>query len=146
MVNNSILNTDKNLLQSLVAQISQHQPKHRRKSTPELPNSCFQTSLSTRGSFFTCCENTRAKLDISAKRVAHRPHAVLPVKLRCPVRKPTCVSIQTCLNKSGRRHSKPSMQSGTAIQTAAAPPVWAVSTISLECFISGVGNSVISVV
>lgn len=143
MVNNSILNSDKTLLELPLAQISRHEPKHRRKSTPELPNSCFQTSLSTRGSSFACCENTRAKLDISAKHVAHRPHAVRPVKLRCPVRKPTCVSIQACLNKSGRRHSKPSMPSGTAIQTAAAPPVWAAPAICLQRFISAVGNSVV---
>lgn len=62
-------------------------------------------------------------MNISAKCSSRQPHVVLPVKLRCPVRKLTCVSRQTCLNKSGKRHSKPPMETGTAIKTAAAPPV-----------------------
>lgn len=62
----------------------------------------------------------------------HQPRMVLPVKLRYPVRKLTCVSRQTCLNKSGKRHSKPSMGAGTTIKTAAAPPVWVMPTLSLN--------------
>lgn len=62
----------------------------------------------------------------------HQPRMVLPVKLRYPVRKITCVSRQTCLNKSGKRHSKPSMGAGTTIKTAAAPPVWVMPTLSLN--------------
>lgn len=62
-------------------------------------------------------------MNISAKCSSRQPHVVLPVKLRCPVRKLTCVSRQTCLNKSGKRHSKHPMETGTAIKTAAARPV-----------------------
>lgn len=81
-------------------------------------------------------------MNISAKCSARQPHVVLPVKLRCPVRKLTCVSRQTCLNKSGKRHSKPSMEMGTAIKTAAAPPVCVMPTFS---FNASAGNSFIHV-
>lgn len=74
-------------------------------------------------------------MNISAKCSAHQPHVILPVKLRSPVRKLTCVSRQTCLNKSGKRHSKPSMDTGTTIKTAAAPPVCVMPTFFLHLLI-----------
>lgn len=59
-------------------------------------------------------------MNISAARHSHQPHVVPPVKVEGgggPVRKPTCVSRQTCLNKSGKRHSNPPTEVGTTIQT-----------------------------
>lgn len=103
-----------------------------RTDKPELTNSCFQTSLSQQGGLLNCCTNIWTKTNISAKRSAHQPHVVLPVKLRCPVRKLTCVSRQTCLNKSGKRHSKLSMETGTTIKTAASPPVCVMPTYSFN--------------
>lgn len=77
-------------------------------------------------------------MNISAKCSSHQPHVVLPVKLRCPVRKLTCVSRRTCLNKSGKRHSKLSMETGTTIKTAAVPPVCVMPAFS---FNASAGNS-----
>jgi len=85
---------------------------------PELENSCFQL-------LFTF--EPRRTYQQSA---AHQPLVVLPVKLRCPVRRLTCVSRQICLNKSGKRHRKPSMEAGTTIKTAAAQPVCVMPTFS----------------
>lgn len=95
-------------------------PPNSHRQTGALKQLLSDFSLATRG-LSNYCKDIWTKMNISANHSAHQPHVVLPVKCRWPMRKLCCVSRQTCLSKSGKRHSKPSMEMGTTIKTAAAP-------------------------
>lgn len=93
---------------------------------PELSNSCFQTSLSQQGGFSTVVKTFEPKW--TYQQSAALTSLTSSCLWKTSREKTDVFSRQTCLTKSSKSHSKPSMEMGTAIKTAAAPPVCVMPT------------------